>query len=218
MPHFLRTTVYPVYEVASYAVGWNAVFLFLIGLAALSPHEKLKVWWRKWRAGESSYFAPDGLPWPWLVPAAIIGYAMLVAEALGMHAEIPLGEWSLGMAAMAFGAFLAFTIRDVLFLQWCLLTRMKHPVMKGILVLGLYSTAVSLLGVVLTVIDEPSTSNILSLITPFVVVANLGKPHAISAGFVVAGIALQGGVCALILLAIQKRLARPVHAPVAGEA
>jgi hypothetical protein len=218
VPHFLRTTVYPVYEVASYAVGWNAVFLFLIGLAALSPHEKLKVWWRKWRAGESSYFAPDGLPWPWLVPAAIIGYAMLVAEALGMHAEIPLGEWSLGMAAMAFGAFLAFTIRDVLFLQWCLLTRMKHPVMKGILVLGLYSTAVSLLGVVLTVIDEPSTSNILSLITPFVVVANLGKPHAISAGFVVAGIALQGGVCALILLAIQKRLARPVHAPVAGEA
>ncbi len=218
MTHFTRMTVYRVSEIASYAVTWNAVFLFLIGLAALSPHEKLKVWWRKWRAGESSYFAPDGLPWPWLVPAAVIGYAMLAAEALGMRAEIPLGEWSLGITALAFGAFLAFTIRDVLFLQWCLLTRMKHPVMKGILVLGLYSAAVSLVGLVLTVIDEPSASNILSLITPFVVVANLGKPHAISAGFVLAGIAWQGGICVLFLLAIQKRLARPVHAPVAGEA
>ena len=73
------------HEVAGYAVAWNSVFLFLIGIAALSPREKLKVWWRKWKAGESSYLDPGGLPWPWLVPAAIIGYGLLAAEALGMR-------------------------------------------------------------------------------------------------------------------------------------
>ena len=216
MTGFTRVTVYHVHEIASYAVAWNAVFLFLIGLAALSPHEKLKVWWRRWKAGESSYFSPDGLPWPWLVPAAIIGYAMLAAEALGMRSAIPSGEWRLGIAAMAFGAFLAFTIRDVLFLQWCLLTRMKHPVMKGILALGLYNAAVSLVGLVVAVIATHSVAKVLSLLTPFVVVSELDNPR-IPVAFILVGIALQVGVCVLILLAIQKRLARPVHAPVAGE-
>ena len=36
--------------------------------------------------------------------------------------------------------------------------------------------------------------------------------------FVLTAIALQAGICALILLAIHKRLARPVHAPIAGAA
>jgi hypothetical protein len=192
------------------------VFLFLIGLAALSPHEKLKVWWRKWKARESSYFASDGLPWPWLVPAAIIGYAMLAAEGMGMRSAIPMGEWRLGIAALAFGAFLAFTIRDILFLQWCLLTRMKHPMMKGILVLALYNAAVSLVGLVLAVIATHSTAKALTLLTPFVMIRELDKPD-IPAAFILAGVALQVGICVLILLAIQERLARPVHAPVGSE-
>ena len=133
-----------------------------------------------------------------------------------MRSAIPAGAWRLGIAAMAFGAFLAFTIRDVLFLQWCLLTRMKHPVMKGILALGLYNAAVSLVGLIVAVIATRSAAKVLSFLTPFVVVSELDNPR-IPAAFIVAGIALQVGICVLILLAIQKRLARPVHAPVAGE-
>ena len=92
-----RTVKYSAHEIASYAVAWNAVFLFLMGLAALSPHEKLKVWWRKWRAGESSYLASDGLPWPWLVPVALVGYSMLATEALGMRSGFLSvnGDWEL---------------------------------------------------------------------------------------------------------------------------
>src|ERR1019366_4544845 len=62
------------YEIATFAVAWNAFFLFLIGVAALSPYEKLKVWWRNWKSGKASYLAPNGLPWPGLVPAAVIAY------------------------------------------------------------------------------------------------------------------------------------------------
>jgi hypothetical protein len=205
------------YEIALYAIVWNAVFLFLIGLAALSPHEKLKVWWRKWKAGEGSYFAANGLPWPWLVPAAIIGYAMLAAEALGLRSAVPLGEWRLGFAAMAFGAFLVFTTRDILFLQWCLLTRMKQPVMKGVLFLVLYNAAAGLVAAVVSVISEAATTRVLTLLTPYALLGEADK-RTIPSAFIIVAIALQMGICVLILLAIQRRLARPAHAPVAGAA
>ena len=204
-------------QVASYAVAWNAAFLFLIGLAALSPHEKLKIWWRKWQAGEASYFAPDGFPWPWLVVAAAIGYAMLAAEAVGLRSVVPLGEWRLGFAALAFGAFLVFTARDILFLQWCLLTRMKHPVMYGILFLSLYNAAVGIMGWVISVVSSPARTKVLTLLTPYMLIAEMDKPDIPSA-FILTGIALQVGICVLILLAIQRRLARPVHVPLAEAA
>jgi hypothetical protein len=208
--------LYP-HDMMTFAVAWNAVFLFLIGIAALSPHEKLKIWWRKWKAGEGSYFAADGLPWPWLVPAAVIGYAMLAAEALGMRSVVPLGEWRLGFAAMAFGAFLVFTARDILFLQWCLLTRMNHPVMKGVLFLVLYNAAVGIVAWVVSVFAQPAAYKALTLLTPYGLIGEMEKPTGL-AGFILAAIALQTGICVLILLAIQRRLNRPVHAPVAGAA
>jgi len=208
---------YHAHQTASYAVAWNALFIFLIGVAALSPHEKLKIWWRKWKGGEGSYFAADGLPWPWLVPAAVIGYGMLAAEALGMRSVVPVGEWRLGIAAMAFGAFLVFTARDILFLQWCLLTRMNHPVMKGVLFLVLYNAAVGIVAWVVSVFARPAAFKALTLLIPYGLIGELEKPTGL-AGFILAAIALQAGICVLILLAIQRRLDRPVHPPVAGVA
>ena len=208
------------YQTVSNAVAWNAVFLFLIGVAALSPHERLKVWWRRWKAGTSSYFAPDGLAWPWLVVAALIGYAMLAAEALGMRSAVPLADWRLGFAAMAFGAFLVFTARDILFLQWCLLTRMKQPVMKGFLLLVLYYVAAGIVGAVVSAVSgraDPHTSKVLTLLIPYALLGGVDKPE-VPSNFIFASIALQVGFCVLILLAIRGRLNRPVHAPVAGTA
>ena len=223
IPAPLRTysdSYYVPFQIALYAVAWNAVFLFLIGVAALSPHERLKVWWRKWKAGKGSYFAPDGLPWPWLVVAALIGYAMLAAEALGMRSAVPLADWHLGFAAMAFGAFLVFTARDILFLQWCLLTRMKQPVMKGFLLLVLYYVAAGIVGAVVSAVYGrfgPHTSKVLTLLIPCALLSGVDKPEVPST-FIFASIALQVGFCVLLLLAIRGRLDRPVHAPVAGAA
>jgi len=44
------------------------------------------------------------------------------------------------------------------------------------------------------------------------------EKRTIPTAFILTAIVLQVGVCILILLAIQRRLARPVHAPVAGAA
>jgi hypothetical protein len=196
-------------DVAVLAVLWNGLFLFLIGVAALSPPEKLKIWWRKWKTGEASYLAAHGLPWPWLVPAAVIAYALLVAEASGLRSVVPLGEWRLGFVGLLFLAFLIFTARDVLFLQWCLLTRMKHPVMKGILFLMLYYTAAVIIGVVTGVFSTESAPKVMTLLTAFALLGEIQRPSALTIPLV--AMALQLGVCVLILVAIQKRLARPVH-------
>lgn len=196
-------------DVAVLAVLWNGLFLFLIGVAALSPPEKLKIWWRKGKAGEASYLAAHGLPWPWLVPAAAIAYALLVAEACGLRSVVPLGEWRLGFVGLLFLAFLIFTARDVLFLQWCLLTRMKHPVMKGILFLMLYYAAAVIIGVVTGVFSTESAPKVMTLLTAFALLGEIQRPSAPT--IMLVAMALQLGVCVLILVAIQKRLARPVH-------
>ena len=170
----------------------------------------MKIWWRKWKSGEASYLAAHGLPWPWLVPAAVIAYALLVAEASGLRSVVPLGEWRLGFVGLLFLAFLIFTARDVLFLQWCLLTRMKHPVMKGFLFLVLYYTAVVIIGFVASVFSTATTPKVMNLLTAYVLLDQIEKPSSAPTIILIA-ISLQLGVCVLILVAIQKRLARPVH-------
>jgi hypothetical protein len=199
--------VYPS-AVAVLALVWNGLFLFIIGVAGLSPHEKLKIWWRKWKAGKTSYLATEALPWPWLVLAAVIAYAMLAAEAFGLRSTVPLGEWRLGSVALLFLAFLVFTARDVLFLQWCLLTRMKHPVMKGFLFLFLYYTAVAIVGLAAMVISTRAGNLVTRLLTAYSLLSQLEKP-AHNPTIILVTIALQLGVCVLILTAIQRRLARP---------
>ncbi len=212
---YTRPNILPT-EVAALALAWNATLLFLIGVAALSPQEKLKVWYRKWTAGSESYLGKHGLPWPWLVPAAVIAYALLVAEACGLRSVAPLGEWRLGFVALLFLAFLIFTARDVLFLQWCLLTRMKHPVMKGFLFLMLYYAAAIILGVVTAAFSPASAPKVMTLLTAFALLGEIQKPSAPTIALV--AMALQLGVCILILIAIQKRLARPVHVAAASAA
>ncbi len=205
----LSHSLYP-YDLTTFAVAWNAFFLFLIGVAALSPHEKLKVWWRQWKAGETSYLATNGLPWPWLVPSAAIAYGMLAAEAGGLRSAIPLGEWRLGFAALVLAALLVFTTRDVLFLQWCLLTRMKHPVMKGVLFLVLYYSAVGMVGFVVSTFGVSTSPKVMSLLTAYALLGQIATPPS---SWVIAllAIALQLGMCGLIVVAIERRLARPVH-------
>ena len=212
-----RPRSFAAYDISSFAAAWNALFLFLVGIAALGPHEKLKVWWRKWKAREASYFASDGLPWPWLVPAAAIGYVMLAVEALVLREGIPLSEWRLGSTAIVFGAFLVFTARDILFLQWCLLTRMKQPVMKGVLFLMLYNATAGILGALVSTFAAPATSRVLTLLIPYALLGEIEKLD-VPLTFILAAAILQTGICVLLLLAIQRRLARPVHIPVAEAA
>jgi len=205
----------PAFDVAAMALGWNSLFLFLTGVAALSPHEKLKIWWRKWKGGEASYFSPQGLPWPWLVPAGAIAFAMLAAEAFGLRSTVPLSEWRLGLDALLFTAFLTVITRDVLFLQWCLLTRMKHAVVKGFLFLTLYYAAAIIVGVVISTFAETASRRVMMFLIVYPLLGEVER-RTIAPALIVGIIGVQVVVCVLILLVIQGRLARPAKVAAVG--
>ncbi|MBZ5562585.1 MAG: ABC transporter permease [Acidobacteriia bacterium] len=203
-------------ELTRLAVGFNLPVLLLVGLATLTPYEKLKVWWRQRSVGEGSYFSPQGLPWPWLLPTAALAYAFLVAEAAGLRASIPFRAWPLGSAAIQLLTLLVFTTRDILFLQWCNLTRMKKPIIKGILFLLLYVAAVGITGVVVEIV-KPSAEGFVFGLTPYyaLTVSDLSWHTAAGVYF---GLALQVPIIALLLHFISGRLSRPALIPVVATA
>lgn len=194
--------------VSAVAMGLNGLFLFLIGLATLTPHERLKVWWRNRLAKKEGYFSESGLPWPWLAAVAAIAFALLVAEALGLKSTFALESWHLGAAALQLLALLVFATRDVLFLQWCNVTSMKRPLVKGVLYLLLYYVAVSIVAGVVGVGSEGAGSFVFQLTTPLgPFLPDLPAPYTRPAIYV--GLALQLGLILLVLKAIIGRISRP---------
>lgn len=203
-------------DVSALVLGLNAMILFVIGAAMLTPHEKLKVWWRRRAAGQESYFSESGLGWPWLIPAALIAYAFLAAEAAGLRGAVPLGEWGLGYTAVRLLVYLVFIIRDTSFLQWCNLTRMKNPVVKGVLYLLLYYSAAGIIVGVVSIVSDARSSFLLGLLTPLGVYDPAGIRPSQSPGMY-AGLALQLGLIAFLLYAMNARLRRPAIVPVISE-
>lgn len=198
-------------DVSSLAVGLNVSILFLVGLVTLTPHERLKMWWRRRAAGEEPYLSSDGLPWPWMALAAVIAYTMLVVEAAALRA-IPFAEWQLGTAAIQLAAFLVFATRDILFLQWCTLTRMKRPVVKGFLYLCLYYTAAGIILMVVSLVSPSRGLFVSGLLAPYVVFNPTGIRPSVTPGLY-AGMALQIGIIFFLLNAISARLRRPALVP-----
>ncbi|HXZ27688.1 MAG TPA: hypothetical protein VEG08_06775 [Terriglobales bacterium] len=201
-------------EVGSVALVVNACILLLVGLATLTPHEQLKMWWRRRAAGQASYFSSDGLPWPWLVLTAVGAYLFMLGAALALHRSAPLAQWPWKVMALELTTVLVYIVSAVLFLQFCNLTRMKRPILKGVLYLMLYYTAAGIAAGVLGMGSDLRARQILSLLTPFPAVNwnELAVP-----GWVYAGLAIQVAVTAYILSAISKRLRRPALAPAHGD-
>lgn len=111
----------------------NFVTLYAVGVIMLTPQERLRVWWQKWSAGHVSYVDEDGLPWPWIIVTAMctmgvasVGMQLRDQDTLSHGLLLPLG------------VVVAFVIRDVMFLQWCLGQEFKRPMFTGLLYLGLY--------------------------------------------------------------------------------
>jgi hypothetical protein len=215
------------HDLSKVAVVFNAVIFLMIGLATLTPHEKLKAWWRRRAAGEEPYFSEYGLPWPWLVPSAVIAYGLLAGEAFGLRRVVSIHRWQLGAAAVQLLVFLMFTMRDILFLQWCALTRMKRPLVKGFLYLCLYYTADAIVAVVVGVLKSSWVGYVAAL-TP-VYALGAGGETAIHAGSnaynvpldapaIYIGLAIQIPLIFVLLHAISKRLRRPAYVPAMSSA
>jgi hypothetical protein len=192
---------------ASFMVAINGVILFMIGLASLTPPERLKVWWRARSEGGASMFSEHGLPWPWLVLSAAVAYGLIVWGLLAWRFALDFHFSSLSMAALQLTVVLVFVTRDILFIQWCTLTRLRQPVLKGILFLCLYYTAAGVV-VALSSMGEGGAMAAMNLLTPIGVFQTMYEWGHYSASLY-GGLALQAGLIAMILVAISHRLGRP---------
>lgn len=199
-------------EFATLMVGLNTLILALMGLATLTPHERLKVWWRRNHSKQAGIFAEDGLPWPWLAISALIAYGLMI---WGLSAW----KWALGYNPKAFQsgaiqllAILIFITRDVLFIQWCTLTRMRAPALKGILLLGLYYVTTIIIAIVLNISSYETSLKFANLVTPGGVFNRFDGFHFPATVFV--GMGLQLAVIMFLLMVINRRLARPAVIPV----
>ena len=204
-------------DMVGIATALNGCILFLVGLATLTPHEKLKAWWRRRCARQEGYFSESGLPWPWLVAAALVAYALLAAEALGMRGAITLDRWHLGTAALQLLVLLIFATRDILFLQWCNLTGMKRPLVKGFLYLCLYYIAVSIFAGVASIGASSTGTFVFQLFTPWGSFLAEGRALTGMPG-VWAGLGLQLFLIMVVLRAIAGRLQRPATIPAGAAA
>lgn len=192
-------------EVSEIAVALNALIVFAAGIAMLTPGEKLKAWWRGRIGVAAAMFTADAPPWPWLILVAVAAYLMLAAEALALSPRIPFARWPLGAAALQLLILLVFATRDVLFLQWCLLTRTKRPIFKGFLLVCLYYIAASSLGAVAWQFSERAGLRTFGVLTPFLVFKTDNWRQAL--GDSVPGVLLQMVIIAFLLRAIFGRLA-----------
>ena len=202
-------------SVALFVVAMNGVILFLMGLATLTPQERLKVWQRQRATHESALFADDGLPWPWMGISAVVAYALMVWGLMAWNHALPVDMSTLQSSAIRLLLVLVFVTRDILFLQWCMLTRLRQPVMKGVLFLGLYYVAAAVLTGLAAVSSDAAARWMMALLTPVMVFDPEVKGLAFPAA-AYAGLALQTGVIGAVLVAISSRLQRPMRAGAAA--
>jgi|HubBroStandDraft_1064217.scaffolds.fasta_scaffold00139_22 hypothetical protein len=197
-------------SVATFAVAINGLILFLMGLATLTPQERLNVWRRKRATGEAAMFADDGLPWPWLAISAIVAYGLMIWGLMAWGHALPLGMGTLQTAAVQLLMVLVFVTRDVLFLQWCMLTRLRQPVVKGVLYLFLYYAAATVFIIIASISSRDAGRWVMALLTPVQVfdadAAGFAFPVATYVGLV-----LQMVLASAVLVAIDTRLRRPVR-------
>ena len=201
--------------VALFAVGMNGLFLFLMGLATLTPQERLKVWKRDSSSGESKIFADDGLSWPWLGISAVVAYALMVWGLFAWNNTFPLEITTLQASALRLLLVLVFVTRDVLFLQWCMLTRLRAPIVKGVLFLCLYYGASIVLIALAGVSSDNAGHWMMALLTP----AQVFDPQVTGMAFpaaTYAGLFLQIGAVGAVIMAIHARLMRPIQSGAAA--
>ena len=190
----------------------NFVILYAIGLAMLAPPERLKSWARQPRHGLVSYFAEDGPSWPWMLVAAALALLVLCAEAVMGSRVVSLNQWPIGMATLRLCVLLVFSVRDLLFMQLCTLTKMKRPVASALFFLILYYVVAATIADVMTEGNGHSFFSAMQLFTPAAGFSPTVSPLAL------AGLVPQIVVVAFLLQAIRQRLARPARFAVAASA
>lgn len=197
-------------DLVKLVVVFNTVILFGIGLATLVPYERLKVWSRRRAEGKASLLAEEGLAWPWLALSAVIAYALLVWGLLAWRSVLGFERNVLSASALQLLTVLLFVTGDVIFIQWCRLTRMRAPLLKGVLYLGLYYATAIVLTIVVSLGSQPFAEALSAVLTPVAAfddrIVSFRAPLSVGLGW-----ALQCVFIGIMIAVITRRVQRPAN-------
>jgi ABC-2 family transporter protein len=150
-------------DFVSFMVFMNGIIFFFLGIAMLSTSERIDP---ERLLSARSFFSGNGLQWPWLMISAVVSYLLLIWGLFMWEGQLGFDRHVVGWAAISLLIVLVFMTRDVLFIQWCKLTRLRSPLLKGVLFLCLYYASVAVLFAVMDVTSHRAALGLANALTP----------------------------------------------------
>ncbi|HEX3739581.1 MAG TPA: ABC transporter permease subunit [Terriglobales bacterium] len=197
-------------DFVSFMVLINGIIFFFLGVAMLSTSERIDP---ESLLSARSFFSGNGLQWPWLMISAIVSYLLLIWGLYMWKDQIGFDGHLMARGAVSMLIVLVFITRDVLFIQWCKLTRLRSPLVKGVLFLGLYYAGTAVLYSVMDVTSHSAATGLAQVLTP---VAAFTRSSALVPTSAVAGIIIQVMAIAFLISAIRGRVQEIELVPVAA--
>jgi hypothetical protein len=197
-------------DFVSFMVLINGIIFFFLGVAMLSTSERIDP---ESLLSARSFFSGSGLQWPWLMISAVVSYFLLIWGLYMWKNQIGFDGHLTAWGAVSMLIVLVFITRDVLFIQWCKLTRLRSPLFKGVLFLGLYYASAAVLYSVMDVTSHTAATGLAHVLTP---VAAFTYGSALVSVGVVIGIVVQVMAIAFLISAIRDRVQRIELVPAAA--
>ena len=199
-------------DFAQFMVAVNGFIFFFLGLAMLNSPERLEV---RPLASPRALFSDHGLQWPWLLLSALVSYLLLVWGLFAWEKVLGFSAQVLERAAISMFIVLVFVTGDVLFIQWCKLTRLRAPLLKGVLFLCLYYASAGVIIGVTSVTSGSVATAVANVLTPAAAFDSSAKLLPASA---LAGIVVQLMWIAFFISAVRGRLGQTPAVPAAAGA
>ena len=189
-------------DFVSFMVLINGIIFFSLGVAMLSTSERIDP---ESLLSARSFFSGNGLQWPWLMISAVVSYLLLIWGLYMWKEQIGFDGHLIAWGAVSMLIVLVFIIRDVLFIQWCKLTRLRSPLVKGVLFLSLYYVGAAVLYSVMDVTSHSAATGLAHVLSP---IAAFTYNSALVPASAVAGIVVQLMATAFLISAIRGRVQR----------
>ena len=197
-------------DFVSFMVLINGIIFFFLGVAMLSTSERIDP---ESLLSARAFFSGNGLQWPWLIISAAVSYLLLIWGLYMWKDQIGFDGHLIAWGAVCMLIVLVFIIRDVLFIQWCKLTRLRSPLVKGVLFLGLYYVGAAVLYSVMDVTSHSAATGFAYVMTPAAAFTFASALVPVSA---IVGIVVQVMATAFMISAIRTRVQKVEFLPAAS--
>lgn len=190
-------------DFVTFMAAVNLLVLFVLGLAMLTSSERLQ---SEVRRSARSFLFADGLQWPWLLISGLVSYLLLIWGLFAWKGFFGWDRHTVALSGIRFLVIVLFATSDVLFVQWCKLTRLRAPLLKGVLLLCLYYAASGIICGVLNVGSEQAAIETADVLTPF---AAFGTDNHLLSTSTLFGIVLQLMAIGFLISAVRARVQQP---------